>query len=420
MLSRLKHLIKNKAKLFTKRKILFRPNIPEITPIFIEKANIPFQRRLNLLIPSLNKEHMFGGIATALSFFKSIMEELKQDQNTAFRIIITDSGVPDRNITRKFLRFKITNKEEGSRFQILPFGDRLDKKLPVIEKDYFIATAWWTAYLAKRIIKQQEYLFKKKHKFIYLIQDYEPGFYNWSSRYILAESTYQNSENTIAVFNSSLLMNFFRKKGLCFWKHYYFEPRLNNNLRQFLTLKGKQQKEKVILIYGRPYTPRNGFELVKLVLEAWACKDSRARYWKFISVGEKHPPLRLGAQKMISLGKLPLEEYARWLLRSAVGISLMISPHPSYPPLEMANFGLLTITNKFANKDLSCWHTNIYSLDSLEPEALTQALKKLVSLFEKNPQKSIKGQDLTGFYLSEDPIFPFLQELIHELFEETC
>ena len=41
----------------------------------------------------------------------------------------------------------------------------------------------------------------------------------------------------------------------------------------------------------------------------------------------------------------------------------MCSPHPSYPPLEMATFGVKTITNSFMTKDLSTFSPNIISVD---------------------------------------------------------
>ena len=52
-------------------------------------------------------------------------------------------------------------------------------------------------------------------------------------------------------------------------------------------------------------------------------------------------------------GKASLDEYADHLNRAAVGVSLMVSPHPSYPPLEMAEAGVLAITNNYGSKDLS-------------------------------------------------------------------
>lgn len=41
------------------------------------------------------------------------------------------------------------------------------------------------------------------------------------------------------------------------------------------------------------------------------------------------------------------------MLDTYAGISLMSSPHPSYPPLEMSVFGIKVITNNYSNKDLS-------------------------------------------------------------------
>ena len=54
--------------------------------------------------------------------------------------------------------------------------------------------------------------------------------------------------------------------------------------------------------------------------------------------------------EMVSAGKLSLQAYGALLNQCAIGISLMLSPHPSYPPLEMAHSGILTITNSFAEK----------------------------------------------------------------------
>lgn len=54
----------------------------------------------------------------------------------------------------------------------------------------------------------------------------------------------------------------------------------------------------------------------------------------------------------------------------------MISPHPSYPPLEMASFGMGVVTNRYGRKDLSQWAQGIRSIDSFTPEAIAEALKR--------------------------------------------
>ena len=70
------------------------------------------------------------------------------------------------------------------------------------------------------------------------------------------------------------------------------------------------------------------------------------------------------------VGKLTLQEYAKTLEESYAGISLMASPHPSYPPLEMSVFGVKVITNTFANKDLKDFNSNIVSLNNIVPAIL--------------------------------------------------
>jgi hypothetical protein len=62
----------------------------------------------------------------------------------------------------------------------------------------------------------------------------------------------------------------------------------------------------------------------------------------------------------------------------------MISPHPSYPPLEMSTFGMKVITNSYENKDLSGFNQNIISLNSLTPDSIAEELLKLTRAYAEN------------------------------------
>ena len=55
----------------------------------------------------------------------------------------------------------------------------------------------------------------------------------------------------------------------------------------------------------------------------------------------------------------------------------MVSPHPSYPPLEMSTFGVKTVTNSYANKDLSSFNENMICLSDASPRSLANALLKI-------------------------------------------
>ena len=101
-----------------------------------------------------------------------------------------------------------------------------------------------------------------------------------------------------------------------------------------------------------------------------SCSCSR----KILSIGSSIGKITLAdGQRLQTAGKMTLDDYAALMHRASVGVSLMCSPHPSYPPLEMAAFGITTITNSFVTKDLSAI-PHITSLDSLSIEGLANAI----------------------------------------------
>ena len=72
---------------------------------------------------------------------------------------------------------------------------------------------------------------------------------------------------------------------------------------------------------------------------------------------------------------------------SDIGISVMCSPHPSYPPLEMAASGMLVVSNRIYNKDLSKINDNFISSDS-NIEDMAEAIKRAIDRLED--QESIR------------------------------
>jgi O-antigen biosynthesis protein len=174
------------------------PDIREVMPMPVRRSELA-EPRINLLLPGLSERHVFGGIATALEFLKGF-------EGTAphFRIIVTDESRLAENEHRRFPGWDFVtlgDADRGGR-RIVPAEDREQASLAVAEGDRFIATSWWTAHIAREILRQQRDLFAASApSFIYLIQDFEPGFYPWSARYVLAEQTYQDSSTYVPVFN---------------------------------------------------------------------------------------------------------------------------------------------------------------------------------------------------------------------------
>jgi hypothetical protein len=300
--------------------------------------------------------------------------------------------------------------------QVVALPRSQEASLPVGADDVFLATFWTTAELAVRIAKWQAAAFNHPIRpFGYLVQDFEPGFYPWSAQWAMARQTYAGDVPTIAVVNTSLLRDHLAGEGIRFAGEFTFEPRLAAALRPFLDEPPRERKRQIV-VYGRPETPRNAFPLIVEGLRAWVATDTRASDWTPASVGRSHPPVELGnGLRLRSSGKLSLEDYGALLRESAVGLSLMISPHPSYPPLDMAHLGMLVATNRFAAKDLSTWHQNIRSLASLSAEGIAAALRDLTAAFEADPGVGDRGQPLRPDFLAEGPLFPFAGELAERL-----
>lgn len=385
-------------------------SIPEITPLEVD-FNSSKYKRLNLVVPSINKQHVFGGISTAITLFEKLLETLPDDFHA--RVIITDAAI--ESPVNNFNNYSVSSlgKRNDSKLQVVVCNDRYGKKLSVVQSDIFLTTAWWTTHITHHIIHTQQKQFNITYPLIYLIQDFEPCFYNWSSRYALADATYRSDINTIAIINSKELSEYMQQNNYNFYKQFHFLPQMNTKLKEFWNMKNTTNKKKQLIVYGRPSVDRNLFPILLESLKLWVWEQPDISEWTLLSLGEKHDDIDLGNGKtLISKGKLTLEEYATTLLESSLGLSLMLSPHPSYPPLEMAYFGALTITNKYANKDLSNMHENLISVDICNPIEISKKLLNCAEKVSKNINIGKNGLILDKSYIDNNLQFDFI-DIIH-------
>ncbi|MBO4324733.1 MAG: glycosyltransferase [Lachnospiraceae bacterium] len=380
-------------------------SVAEVQPIRARRDDVQ-RKRLNLLTPSVDVKHVFGGIATALKFFEQLCEKTGWEA----RIISVDAPVvKDTSVLSS--RYVIVNSSTDSEepYQVVPFNDRASATIPVRKTDVFMATGWWTAYTIKDVLLWQKETWETENAnpLIYLVQDFEPGFYPWSSRYLMADSTYRMQTPVYAVFNAKLLKEFFDKQGYSFTKSWYFDPVMNEKLVEYLPAGLTAQKKKQIIIYGRPGTPRNAFELACMSLREFIAMDPANKDWTFISAGEEHCDIDLGSGAVLrSVGKLSLQDYAGLMTETYAGISLMVSPHPSYPPLEMSSFGVKTITNCLYNKDLSSFSGCITSLKNCSANEIAGQLNRICADYTPDVhweinEDYVKGTDPFGEVIGE-------------------
>ena len=364
--------------------------------------------RLSLVIPTINSEKAFGGITTAIDVFLDCGKRAGVD----LRILVDEfERSSDRALVDNAAR---TVGLEPSAIEILPRTSQTPT-VPVRNGDIFIAYNWWSALNIRGLRYTQVAHFGGHPKpLLYLIQEYEPGFYPFSTGHMLARSAFDSIERLWGIFNSSQLCAYFHAQGHRVEREYTFEPKLSRRLTPFLNSE-RPAKEKQILVYGRPGIPRNCFSAILRGLEVWTDKHPEFAQWRIVSAGLSHRPIEIAkARHLISLGKLSLADYARVLQTSGVGVALMASPHPSYPPLEMAHFGMRTITNSYSNKNLSLAHENIISVPDIAPATIASALATACRDFEASPEAGWHRHSNMPTFLSDGP-FESLDKLASDL-----
>lgn len=330
--------------------------IPHMQPVrFHTEAVLNPQPRFNILLPHLIESGIYGGILTAALIGLKFKQKYG---DVPVRFLLTDSsGSPEA--LKKKLKPYIGPSIEDLDVTLLALYDRQSFSANIHDQDYFLATAWWTCYSAEKL---------SKRPFLYLIQDFEPCFYPWGEEYACALATYHM--NFIPVFNTSILKDFFVNQNIL--PQYQadagavFEPAISRILFSEKNHYLNQSKTKrVLFFYGRPLVARNLFSTGILgITEAVRRGILNPKEWEIISAGELHPTVQIQDDLVIrSIGKVSLEEYAQILQTVDVGVSLMLSPHPSYPPLEIAASGALCVTNYYGTKDLSQYHSNIISCE---------------------------------------------------------
>lgn len=376
------------------------------------------ETRLNLVIHSISKEDLFGGVTTSLHLFACMRPYFKHA-----RIILTDRTPKGEDLESYGEWTLDTSNGILTGNTIVSCEFRNGKPICIGPRDVFLSTSWWGSLTCIEVLKWQaaEYGEIAPKQFVYFIQDFEAGFYPWSSHYVLAEQSYRHPEQTIAAFNSHQLQTFMHTRGYRFRCEHVYAPKLHPKLAdQWCTrfpAGTHHPRKKKVLIYGRADVSRNCFTIILDALRLLA-GERDCRDWDFVSLGIQHADVEHKHLKLISLGKVSLPEYAAHMSEAYAGVSLMASPHPSYPPLEMAAFGVRVLTNDFDTRSMKQIARNIRSLDYCTPENLKVALTEIMDTYHESPEGLFDEAFVEDYVAStaSQPVMPALaQALVADL-----
>ena len=268
-------------------------------------------------------------------------------------------------------------------------------ELAVGAGDVILATWWPTAHVARRALAVTA-----AREFIYLIQDFEPGFHPWSTKYALASATYLMPVR--AVVNEPTLLEHLREQGQTAFdatdptRAITFMPAVD---RALFRPRERQPGPFRLAFYARPGHPRNLFELgLRALADAVERGAFEGHDWIFAAIGEETRSWRLSARHTIDpVRRLTYQEYAAFLAQSDILLSLMLSPHTSYPPLEMATTGGLVVTNTFGTKTASALAAISPSIRGVQPD-----LDSLSSAIADAARDVVVGRLPTSTTLPED------------------
>ena len=322
--------------------------LPWFNPLNLRAApELRGQPCLNVLVPGLAMKHMSGGPNTAVVLAYRLAE-----LGVPVRLIGTDAPLDADD--GPFWRHVQNISEVPCRLNGVELRDASDRSRPLAigENDLFMATAWWTAQMAKYAIRHTRH-----SRFVYLIQDYEPVFHAASTQYALAQETYRLDH--LGIINSESLKAFLVERGIGRYadpgfvsEAMVFSPCVDRN-RFYPPADRQRPKRRQLLFYARPTNGlRNLFEMgVAALQKAIFDRVLDPEEWDFVGMGEQFAPVELGRGAALRPAPwLDFDGYAKQMRESDLLLSPMLSPHPSYPPLEMAACGGFVVTTEFANK----------------------------------------------------------------------
>lgn len=356
--------------------------------------------RLTLVLPDLSRGEAFGGVTTGIAFFLALAAALGRPWD--MRILTEATYDPADSVLPDLVRAAGLTPD---RVQVDSLR-RLGGAVPTRQGDIFLVYNWWIALNIDPVLAAQARTHgRPRHPKLYIFQEYEPAFYPLSSAHMLAREAIEDSAGPLwMVFNTRELAGYYARQGHRATRSHVFEPRLDARLRTLRDNLSVADKTRTLLVYGRPRIPRNCFPIIEKGLQIWSARTVAAPDWQIVSAGVAHRDLPLaGGRRLASLGKLSLADYGRLLRKSAVGISLMASPHPSYPPLEMAHFGVRAITNRYDGKEPSLRHDNLIALPDLRPATLAAELDRVIAEFEADPGLGLRGESRMPDYLGDAP-----------------
>lgn len=358
---------------------------PSLQPLVTYQIPKPSLPRVSLITDSIGSGSLFGGVGTALLF----AAQLANRMNATLRVVTRTEAPSPKNVLQILSAYGIEILHE-IQFAFAPvrsddedsgLANGVASNLDIGPDETFITTSWWTTAAALPSVPHAS--------IIYLLQEDERMFYPFGEERVQCERILRNEDIRFVV-NTQLLFDHLVANGMEQLERngLWFEPAFPNSL--FHERQRVPGGKKRLFFYARPNNPRNLFHIGLDIIER-AINEGilDLKQWDVFLVGKDIPNVKFGDGYLPTQCEgLSWKAYADLVGTIDLGLCLMCTPHPSYPPLDLAASGAVVVTNKFANKqDLSSYSQNIICAE-LDTEPLLDALRVGVALAEDQVTRS--------------------------------
>lgn len=284
----------------------------------LHAENLEFRdiRTINWFVPDIDMP-FFGGLNTAFR----IADKLKRDHGVTNRFVMMAAK------NEAYVAGALAAAFPGLAGSDIVFYDGSDAEIALLPPaDAAIATLWLTAaHVAKAPGNMRKF---------YLMQDYEPGFYPASTMFAMAEESYRLGLygicNTVSM--HKIYTESYGGEAM------YFTPAVDQGIYNAIDRREKGADEPVtIFAYARDHF-RNCWELVFAALSE--IKKIHGDGVRIVAAGARYLP---ESADFIDMGLLDYRATGALYRETDIGVTMQISRHPSYLPLELMSSGVAMV-----------------------------------------------------------------------------